>query len=65
MRISELRHSHPQAYADLPEPYQADDCLVFFIDGDGNLRCCPDENQVHILGDWEAVYNPTEGSWTL
>ena len=62
-RTEQLRYTRPQAFAALPEPYQEDDCLMFYIDINGNLNAVPDEDNVAILGDWEMMFDSTSEAW--
>jgi len=64
-RVETLRHTHPDAFAALPEPYQEDDCVVFYQDVNGNLCCEPDEDQTAVLGQWTSVYDHISGDWKL
>lgn len=63
MNTNEFAHKYPKAFNKLPAAYRADDCLTFFEDVNGNLCCRPKSNQLHILGDWEAVYDASVGKW--
>lgn len=47
---SEVVKQHADAFKALPECYQADSCLVFFI-CDGILFCCPEQDQEYALGE--------------
>lgn len=51
---------YPEAFEALPEPYQNDHCLNFFV-YDGKLHCEPDDA---VVGDWESVYDPTTKKWS-
>jgi hypothetical protein len=62
-RTAQLRHTHPTAFAALPEPYQEDDCLVFYMDANNNLCSEPDEDQTAILGHWTMVFDELAGEW--
>ena len=62
-RTEQLRYTQPQAFAALPEPYQEDDWLMFYIDINGNLNAVPDEVNVAILGDWEMMFDANSNEW--
>lgn len=59
---TELMHQFPKAFAALPEAYQADSCLEFFL-LDGWLTCGPKEDQEDMLGAWVATYCPDHNTW--
>lgn len=58
----ELATTHPEAFAALPEGYQADDCLDYYEHW-GILFCRPKASQVQALGHWEAFYEPKSKQW--
>lgn len=62
---SELEVKFPQAFAALPEPYQADSCLEFYIDCNSNICCAPKADQVNILGNWECMFDAIQREWIL
>jgi hypothetical protein len=62
MRTLELARTHPRAFEALPEPYQADDCLIFYTDG-GTLCCIPDMQNEEVLGSWKARYHADVNEW--
>lgn len=64
MNTLELAKSHPEAFAALPDPYQADDCLVFELE-DGKLLAYPKQDQIFALGHWVAYYNTSAQEWVL
>lgn len=47
---------YEEAYEALPEPYQADSCLVFWVE-DSMLFCRPKDDQIAALGSWVCVFN--------
>lgn len=49
--IKELEINWPKVYADLPEPYKNDSCLIFFIDVNGNLCAEDDSGSEYIYID--------------
>lgn len=51
-----------KAFIGLPEPYQNDSCLRFWVD-DGTLYCCPKEGQEVALGSWEAYWDFALDAW--
>src|SRR3972149_2433857 len=51
-----------EAFAALPEAYQADSCLEFFVN-DGGLLCRPKPDQVFALGRWVSQYDPGKKEW--
>ena len=53
---------YPEAFEALPEPYQNDSCLEFFLDSD-YLHCQPKHDQLAILGQWSCYYDPELQSW--
>jgi hypothetical protein len=62
--INWLSREHPQAFNSLPEPYQADNCLVFWLDDqDFYLKCQPKEDQQFALGTWIAYYDHHDKKW--
>jgi hypothetical protein len=63
MNTLQLAKAHPEAFAALPECYQADDCLLFWQDREGFLYATPKVHQVFALGDWEAVF--INGRWKM
>lgn len=58
----ELAEVYPSAFEALPEPYQADSCLLFW-DEDGKVFTRPLDDQEHILGVWKCVFNPETKRW--
>jgi len=52
----------PKPFLALPELYQNDSCLEFYSDTD-YLACSPTQDQISVLGDWKAFYNPDENNW--
>lgn len=61
-----LAKNYPDAFNALPEPYQNDDCLEFFIDS-GVLYSRPKKGQESILGNWVAEFYsyPDEKEWVV
>lgn len=64
MNERELAKQYPEAFAALPEPYQNDSCLVFWLDND-EIWAAPLEEQADILGCWMAVFSPINREWKL
>lgn len=60
MNTLELARKHPEAFAALPEAYQADNCLTFDLIG-GELYCWPGAGQQEALGVWTMKY--INGEW--
>jgi len=60
---SQLAEINPEAFAALPESYQADSCLQFFRNSRGSLIAAPLNDQVHALGEWEAFYHTGKKQW--
>ncbi len=58
----EFAKEYPQAFNALPEPYQADDCLEYQINGK-HIYCYPKLDQEPILGDWLCIYDSFENRW--
>ena len=56
MTLNELEKKFPEAFAALPEPYQADSCLEFGVDDFGILYARPIASQVAHLGNWTAHF---------
>jgi len=52
----EFSAAYPEAFADLPEPYQNDSCLEFSDKGD-SLICYPAKGQEEALGRWVASWS--------
>lgn len=63
MTTLELAKANPAAFQALPAPYQADDCLMFWIAADGYLCCTPKPDQVPALGEWACHYEPEFQEW--
>ena len=61
----ELEEQFPDAFSALPEPYQADSCLEFFLSsaGGGTVFAKPKPEEIPVLGDWIAFYNQTIDVW--
>lgn len=55
--------NYPDAFHDMPEGYQNDNCLFFYKEGNV-LKCKPAEGQEEALGTWVATHNPQQGFWT-
>lgn len=62
MNTLQLAKANPEAFSALPEPYQADDCLLFFTKED-KLHCVPNMENQWALGCWEAVYDADLHEW--
>jgi hypothetical protein len=60
---AEFQDKFCDAFAALPEAYQADHCLEFYVDCNGGLCCAPLESQVSALGNWESVFDPHKNEW--
>ena len=60
LNVHELAVVFPHAYKALPECYQADDCLEFWIEQD-ILFAKPAPGQEKALGTWRAAYSA--GKW--
>lgn len=64
MNIQWIETYHFEAFKALPECYQADSCLEFWIDEhDFYLKCGPKPNQQFALGYWIAYYDPVNRCW--
>jgi len=63
MNTLQLAKENPKAFTALPEPYQADDCLLFFTGEDNKLHCVPNMENEIVLGCWEAVYEADLHEW--
>jgi hypothetical protein len=61
--IHHLCTHYRDAFAALPEPYQNDNCLDFYVDVNGGLCCTPKIGQEFALGEWEAVYDEDADDW--
>ena len=63
MNTLELARLYPVPFSRLPECYQGDDCLFFWIE-DSVLMCAPkDEREESVLGTWIAEYNSNLKNW--
>lgn len=60
---TEIETKFPEAFSALPEPYQADSCLEFYLDWNGNLCCSPKAEETPILGSWESLFDPVKQEW--
>jgi len=67
---SQFASDFPEAFATLPEAYQADSCLEFFIDDNDvsgvskdRLYCRPKADQEFALGKWVCRYQPIKNEW--
>lgn len=56
MNTLELSRKHPEAFKALPEAYQNDDVLEFWIEEE-ELYARPLDNQVDVLGDWNSRFD--------
>lgn len=69
--VEELQERFPSAWAALPEPYQSDHCVEFFLSWTLKGRdavlleiCCrPKDEEMDILGDWTAKYDERAREW--
>lgn len=59
---SEVQSGWSKAFSGLPEPYQNDSCLEFWVD-DGTLYCRPAKGQEVALGDWECYWDLAIDAW--
>ena len=62
MNTRELEKEYPAAFKALPECYQADDCLEFFIDHDW-LMAVPKPGQESVLGELEWWFDSDSNQW--
>lgn len=58
--IEKLMKEYPEAFEALPECYQADDILDFFVQ-DGNLFAIAKEEQKDIIGEDEFILDECNG----
>lgn len=68
MHTIQLAKDNPKAFAALPEAYQADDCLEFFMGrikriGRTFIMCRPKKDQESILGNWSCMFIPEQQRW--
>jgi hypothetical protein len=63
MNTRELEKQYPEAFKALPECYQADDCLEFYVDLDGSLMAIGKPGQEDILGELGWSFNPDTNQW--
>lgn len=48
LTYKEVQEKYPEAWARLPEPYQNDSCLEFYI-VEGDLFCAPEDGESAFL----------------
>lgn len=63
MTTLELAKAEPVAFSALPECYQADSCLVFGYNEDGELICKPATGQEYAIGNNSYYFCRESGSW--
>ena len=56
----EVAAQYPAAFAALPECYQADSCLQFWLEGT-ELYSAPKEGEESVLGNWNCFFQ--DGEW--
>lgn len=64
MNLLQLAADYPHAFQDLPTPYQADDCLVYWEEK-GQLFATPKPDQTIALGAWMARYDDVGCEWVI
>ncbi len=62
MTTLEFSEVCPEAFARLPEAYQADSVL-FFYEENGFWFCEPEKEEIPILGKWVCYYETEENRW--
>lgn len=58
-----LAYEHPEAFKALPEPYQNDNCLFFWVGKDNIIYCVPKKGQEFALGYWVYMYDAEGKEW--
>ncbi len=59
----ELAQKHPEAFAALPEAYQSDDCLLYYIYSDGAISAWAKPGQEGIIGNGGWWWAPGKTTW--
>lgn len=64
LNISDVEARYPTAFYALPEPYQADSCLEFYVES-GKLFAQPSKEERKVLGNWLASFSllPAATEW--